>query len=69
MKIDTIKMGMQSDMRNRHANMRIDDHVRQMTVKNARQLIFEEGIPLSSDRLKRVLGKYSGIPTHVSHDT
>ena len=65
--VDTIKMGTQLDMRHRRDNIRIDDHVRQITVKHARQLVFEQGIPLSSDRLREVLGKYSGIPTHVSH--
>ena len=67
-KINTIKMGTRLDMRNRLTNIRIDDHVRQTTVKTARRLVFEEGIPLGSERLKTVLGKYSGIPTHVSHD-
>jgi hypothetical protein len=67
--IDTIKMGTTLDMRNRRANIRVDDHVRQTTVKNARRLVFEQGIPLSSERLKHVLGKFSGIPTHVSPTT
>lgn len=67
--VDTIKMGTHLDMRHRRDNIRIDDHVRQTTVKHARQLVFEQGTPLSSERLKKVLGKYSGIPTHVSPKT
>jgi hypothetical protein len=67
--VDTIKMGTQMDMRHRRDNIRIDDHIRQTTVKHARQLVFEQGTPLSSDRLKDVLGKFSGIPTHVSSKT
>jgi hypothetical protein len=57
-------------MRNRTVNIRVDDHIRRTTVKNARELIFDQGIPLDSDRLKDVLSKFSGIPTHVSpgHD-
>ena len=54
-------------MRNRCDNIRIDDHVRQTTVERARRLVFEQGIPLSSNRLKEVLGKYSGVPTCVNH--
>jgi hypothetical protein len=65
-KVDTIKMGMRSDMRNRRVNVRVDDHVRQSTVKRARQLVFEQGIPLSSNSIKKVLGNISGVPTHVS---
>ena len=61
-------MGTELDMRYRRANSRIDDHIRQVTVKNARRLVFEQGIPLSSDRLKEILGKFSGVPTHVSDD-
>jgi hypothetical protein len=68
-KIDTIKMGMQFDLRYRRTNVRIDDHLRQFDVRHARRLIFEKGIPLSSDRLTRILGKYSGIPTYVSPNT
>ena len=59
-------MGTHLDMRNRHVNKRVDDHVRQHTVERARQLVFEQGIPLSSDRLKEVLSKFSGVPTCVS---
>ena len=66
-KVDTIKMGTRLDMHNRNAKICVDDHIRQTMVKNARQLMFEEGIPLGSERLKVLLGKYSGIPTHVSH--
>jgi hypothetical protein len=62
-------MGTCLDMRNRHDNIRIDDHIRQATVERARRLVFEQGIPLSSNRLKEVLGRFSGVPTHVSHDT
>jgi hypothetical protein len=61
-------MGTNSDMRNRQNNIRVDDHIRQSTVERARRLVFEQGIPLSSNRLKEVLGKYSGVPTHVGHD-
>ncbi len=64
-KIDTIKMGMELDMRFRRAHPRIDDHPRQHTVQHARQLVFEQGILLASDRLARIL-KYSGVPTLVS---
>lgn len=60
-------MGTRLDMRNRCDNIRIDDHVRQTTVERARRLVFEQGIPLSSNRLKEVLGKYSGVPTRVNH--
>lgn len=66
-KVDTIKMGMHADMINRHANVRVDDHVRQITVKRARQLVFEQGISLNSKHLKNILGKFSGVPTIVSH--
>ena len=62
-------MGTRSDMRNRHDNVRINNHIRQATVERARRLVFEQGIPLSSNRLKEVLGKFSGVPTHVSHHT
>ena len=62
-------MGTRLDMHNRRTNIRIDNHPRQATVENARQLVFEQGIPLSSDRLKEVLGKFSGVPTHVSFHT
>jgi len=65
-KINTIKMGTELDIRYHRANSCIDDHIRQVTVKNARQLVFEQGIPLSSDCLKEILGKFSGIPTHIS---
>src|SRR6267154_5111420 len=67
--IDTIKMGTQLDMRHCQDNIRIDDHIRQITVKHARQLVFRQGTPLSSERLKTVLGKYSSIPTHVHPKT
>jgi len=62
-------MGMQLDMRQRHTNMHIDDHARQNAIKNARRIIFEEGTPLSSKHLKGILGKFSGVPTHVSSNT
>lgn len=62
-------MGTQADMRNRRANIRVDNHARQSTVARARELVFLHGIPLSSNSLKGVLDKYSGVPTHVSHDT
>jgi hypothetical protein len=65
-KVDTIKMGTRSDMRKRHVNIRIDDHIRRTTVDRARRLVFEQGIPLSSTRLKKVLGNFSGVPTHGS---
>jgi hypothetical protein len=65
-KADTIKMGTQLDMRNRDANRRIDNHTRQATVEHARRLVFDHGIPLSSSRLKKVLEKFSGVPTPVS---
>jgi hypothetical protein len=65
-KIDTIKMGTRLDMHYRRVNIRVDNHARQTTVEHARRLVFEQGIPLSSKRLKDVLGKYSGVPTHVS---
>src|SRR5882757_7027046 len=68
-KIDTIKMGTQLDMRNHYANIRVDDHIRQITVKNARRLVFEQGTPLNSVHLKAVLGKYSGIPMLVCSNT
>jgi len=29
-------------------------------------IVFEQGIPLSSTRLKKVLGNFSGVPTHGS---
>ena len=64
-KIDTIKMGMELDMHFCCAHPRVDDHPRQHTVQCARQLVFEQGIPLASDRLARIL-KYSGVPTLVS---
>ncbi len=64
-KVDTLKMGTQSDMRNRQVNLQIDDHTRRATVDRARQLVFKQGIPLSSKRLKDVLGKFSGVPIHV----
>jgi hypothetical protein len=59
-------MGTALDMRFRRNNIRVDDHIRRSMVGRARQLVFEQGIPLSSERLKMVLGKFSGIPTHVS---
>ena len=62
-------MGTQADMRNRHANIWVDNHARQSTVARARELAFLHRIPLSSNSLKGVLDKYSGVPTHVSHDT
>jgi hypothetical protein len=58
-------MGTQLDMRNRSTNKRVDDHIRQVTVHQARRLVFEQGLPLSSDRLKEVLSKFSGVPTYV----
>jgi hypothetical protein len=58
-------MGTRLDMRNRSANVRVDDLVRQVTVQQARRLVFEQGLPLSSDRLKKVLSKFSGVPTYV----
>jgi hypothetical protein len=68
-KVDTIKMGTALDMRKRCTNARVDDHTRKTTVKHARRLVFEHGVPLASARLKTVLSKYSGIPTHVSPKT
>ena len=62
-------MGKQLDMRSRHTNIRINDHVRQSAVERARKLIFNHGIPLSSNRLHGVLEKFSGVPTRVSIDT
>jgi len=59
-------MGTRLDMRNRRSNVRVDDHVRQKTVEHARRLVFEQGIPLSSTHLKKVLGSISGVPTPVS---
>ncbi len=67
LKIDTIKMGMELDMHFCCAHPRVDDHPRQHTVQCARQLVFEQGIPLASDRLARIL-KYSGVPMLVSPD-
>jgi hypothetical protein len=64
-KVDTIKMGMRLDMHYRHTSIRIDNHPRQTTVEHARRLVFEQGIPLSSSRLKGVLDKNSGVPTRV----
>jgi hypothetical protein len=64
-KIDTIKMGTRLDMRNRSDNIRVDDHIRWTTVERAKRLVFEQGIPLSSNRLKDILGKFSGVPTQV----
>jgi hypothetical protein len=64
-KIDAIKMGTRFDMRNRRTNIRVDDHPRQNTIERARQLIFEQGIPLDSKRLKEVLGKFCGVPIRV----
>jgi len=68
-KIDTIKMGTHLDMRNRCAGEHINDHRRQTTVWHARQIVFKQGVPLSSDQLKVILGSFSGVPTQVSHDT
>jgi hypothetical protein len=59
-------MGTHLDMHNRRSNVRVDDHVRQKTVERARQLVFEQGISLSSIHLKKVLGSISGVPTLVS---
>lgn len=67
-KSDTIKMGMHLDMRNRQTNKHVDDHLRQITVENARRIVFEQGVPIGSDRIKRVLGRFSGVPTRVSQD-
>ena len=66
-KSDTPKMGTHLDMRNRHTNIRIDDHPRQNTIERARQLVFEQGIPLNSKRLKDMLGKFSGVPICVHY--
>jgi hypothetical protein len=63
---DAIKMGTHLDMLNRHANIRVDNHARRMTVENARRLVFEQGIPLSSKHIKNILDKTSGVPTRVS---
>jgi hypothetical protein len=64
-KADTINMGTILDLRRRHTNKRIDDHRRRTSVKRARQLVFEQGIPVSSDRLKGILGDFSGVPTQA----
>ena len=68
-KVDTIKMGTHLDMRSRRVNIRVDDHIRQTTIEQARRLVFEQGIPLSSDRLKDVLRKFSSVPTRIGPNT
>jgi hypothetical protein len=67
-KIDTIKMGTRLDMLHRCGNVRVDNHIRRTTVERARRLVFEQGIPLSSKRIKDILGKSSGVPTHVCYN-
>ena len=59
-------MGTKLDMRSRRDNIRVDDHIRRITVEQARRIVFDHGVPLSSKRLKDILGKFSGIPTRVS---
>jgi hypothetical protein len=60
-------MGLELDMRFRRAYPRVNDHPRRHAVQRARQLVFEQGIPLASDRIARIL-KYSSVPTPVSPD-
>lgn len=55
-KSDTIKMEMHLDMHNRQTNKHIDNYLRQITVKNARRIMYEQGVPISSDHIKRCLG-------------
>ena len=67
-RVDTIKMGTQPDIWNHHANEHIDNHRRQSMVQCDRQIVFEQGIPLSSDWLKAVLSYFSGVPIGIWFD-
>lgn len=58
-------MGTQSDARLRQ-KLRIDDNRRHQKIENARALIFQRGLPIRNDRVQRILGEHSMVPTRVS---
>ncbi|KAI0059027.1 hypothetical protein BV25DRAFT_1918740 [Artomyces pyxidatus] len=56
------QMGTKADMKTRSKKLRVDNLPRRFEVESARRLIFEEGVPVDSDRIKDIL-KGSGVPT------
>ena len=59
-------MGMPLDRRQRVTLKRVDDHVRQFSIANARRLIYERNYAVDSKSLANFLSADSSVPTLVS---
>lgn len=61
-------LGTKYDMRRwQQKSIRIDDHPRRHTVELARKWIYEDGTPIGSTYMGRLLGPKSLTPTRVCH--
>ena len=60
------RLGMEVDKKARQKLARVDSKEIQDTVNNARRLIFEDGINVSSVFIDRLLKPHSLVPTRVS---
>ena len=59
-------MGSKLDMRWRKA-IRLDTPIRRIELETARKIIFQNGVPIDSKRVDKVLGNHSLTPTRVCH--
>jgi len=64
-KAQIFAMGSKRDMKLRRKKKRIDSRPRQISVRDARRQIFQFGRPVNSVVVEGILGKHSGVPTHV----
>jgi hypothetical protein len=60
-------MGMKIDLENRQATQRVDDERRHRKVEKARRLIFQHGVGINGQRIKKILQDESLVPTRVSN--
>jgi hypothetical protein len=62
---DTAKMGMVTDLRQRQAGERVDDHALRTTLGQARSAIYDSGYVVNSSRVEDMLKKHSYVPAAV----
>jgi len=66
---DVYKMGMKLDMKSRLTKQCVDDFRRQRSIEEARNLIFQLGVPVGRSRVKAILDEASYVSICVSRAT
>jgi hypothetical protein len=60
-------IGSKTDTNSRLKLVRKDSKARQKMIENARQLMFEKGVNITSEKIEKILRPDSLTPTRVSH--